>query len=229
MGWHEPGYFHTAIIKGLTPGKSIVWYQCGSHGNWSSVHTFVAAKPADPHTPLHIVATADVGVSEKDGSHHHWETPDANLTYEHMRKSTPADVALHIGDISYATGYAAKWDMFMTQASQLASTIPLMTGLGNHEQDFPGKVGYDSVDSGGECGVPTETRFPMPIPGGEQQKFIDSDLGSVNRTLTPWVIFGGHRAMYFVTGAGSFVDPHFHVLEPLLYKHQVDVMLAGHY
>lgn len=258
QGWHEPGYFHTAIIKGLTPGKSIVWYQCGSHGNWSSVHTFVAAKPADPHTPLHIVATADVGVSEKDGSHHHWETPDANLTYEHMRKSTPADVALHIGDISYATGYAAKWDMFMTQASQLASTIPLMTGLGNHEQDFPGKVWYDSVDSGGECGVPTETRFPMPIPGGDQQKgwysfdmgpvhflmmnteldvsegseqykFIDSDLGSVNRTLTPWVIFGGHRAMYFVTGAGSFVDPHFHVLEPLLYKHQVDVMLAGHY
>ena len=67
------------------------------------------------------------------------QTPDANLTYEHMRKSTPADVALHIGDISYATGYAAKWDMFMTQASQLASTIPLMTGLGNHEQDFPGK------------------------------------------------------------------------------------------
>lgn len=39
--------------------------------------------------------------------------------------------------------------------------------LGNHERDFPGTGGhYDtSMDSGGECGVATQIRFPSPALG----------------------------------------------------------------
>ena len=38
-----------------------------------------------------------------------------------------------------------------------------MTGMGNHERDFPGSGNsIGSGDSGGECGVPTESRFHMP-------------------------------------------------------------------
>ncbi|EGD81796.1 hypothetical protein PTSG_13240 [Salpingoeca rosetta] len=257
QGWRDPGYFHTAIIKGLKPGKSVVWYQCFSNNTWSTVHTFTAAKPADAKASLHIVATADVGAAQRDGCHYHWETPDANLTYMHMGEHGAADLALHIGDISYATGYASKWDVFMTQASPLAAATPLMTALGNHEQDFPGKVYYNSVDSGGECGIPTVTRFPMPTPTGDQQKgwysfdmgpvhflmmdtelecgpgseqykFFQKDLSSVDRNVTPWIVFGGHRPMYYVLEDGSHIDPHFQVLEPLLVKHQVDLILVGH-
>lgn len=38
-----------------------------------------------------------------------------------------------------------------------------MTGMGNHERDFPhsgNSIG--AGDSGGECGVPTQSRFHMP-------------------------------------------------------------------
>ena len=33
----------------------------------------------------------------------------------------------------------------------------------------------------------------MFTPGSEQYRFIESQLSTVNRTITPWLIFGGHR------------------------------------
>lgn len=33
-------------------------------------------------------------------------------------------------------------------------------------------------------------------PGSRQYKWLENDLRNVNRSLTPWVIIGGHRAMY---------------------------------
>jgi len=38
---------------------------------------------------------------------------------------------------------------------------------GNHERDYPGTTGYytTSMDSGGECGIATQIRFPSPAPG----------------------------------------------------------------
>jgi acid phosphatase type 7 len=32
--------------------------------------------------------------------------------------------------------------------------------------------------------------------GSEQYLWLEADLAGVNRTITPWIIFGGHRAMY---------------------------------
>jgi hypothetical protein len=60
----------------------------------------------------------------------------------------------------------AKWYLFDTRTSALGSKIPIMYGHGNHERDFPG-TGVStyyatSVDSGGECGIATVTRYPTP-------------------------------------------------------------------
>jgi len=77
------------------------------------------------------------------------------------------------------------------------------------------------TDSGGECGVPYERRFAMPgnnhnlwysynvgnihilvistehnfLAGSPQYSFIEADLSNVDRTVTPWVIVGGHRCV----------------------------------
>ena len=32
--------------------------------------------------------------------------------------------------------------------------------------------------------------------GSPQYKWLDNDLSKVDRKVTPWVIIGGHRAMY---------------------------------
>ena len=49
-----------------------------------------------------------------------------------------ADLALMVGDLSYATGYAGLWDNWMNMIEPLASRVPYMTAQGNHEKDAPG-------------------------------------------------------------------------------------------
>eukprot|EP00055_Hartaetosiga_balthica_P011519 m.52627 g.52627 ORF g.52627 m.52627 type:complete len:579 (+) comp7627_c1_seq1:64-1800(+) len=255
QGWRDPGYLYSVVIKGLKPGQQ-VWYQCINGDFNSEIHTFSVSQPANPKASVRILATADVGASEADKCHYHWEEPDASLTYGHLSKLTPADVLLHIGDVSYATGYSAKWDLFMQLAATVGQTTPIMTGLGNHEQDTPNKTFYDDNDSGGECGVPTTSRFIMPSKtvwnawysfeigpvhfimmdteldcskGSDQYNFFVEDLSKVNRSVTPWVIFSGHRSMYYLLGTGSFLDSNFAQFEDLLMKYEVDLALWGHY
>jgi acid phosphatase type 7 len=48
--------------------------------------------------------------------------------------SNNVNSVFHIGDISYATGFLAEWDFFMHLISPIASRVPYMTAIGNHER-----------------------------------------------------------------------------------------------
>ena len=155
------------------------------------------------------------------------------------------------------------------------------------ERDWPGSGSFDSADSGGECGIPTQTRFPSPTqsshmqdqantinrarpppttpsarsnphpasisqgwwsiehgsatiimsntemqvgPGSDQYVFFEETLKAVDRSITPWVIFLGHRPMYWVSpsAAGGYRDPMFGAFEGLLMQYKVDLVLWGH-
>ncbi|KAL4171283.1 hypothetical protein KRP22_009379 [Phytophthora ramorum] len=96
---------------------------------------------------------------------------------------TPEYAALiHIGDISYAKGRAYLWDQFGAVVQPVASRLPYMVGVGNHEYDYivngeshdlsdseaalsngwhPDGANFGD-DSRGECGVPFARRFHMP-------------------------------------------------------------------
>merc|ERR1719313_2692820 len=120
----------------------------------------------------------------------------------------------------------------MDQVEDLASRTPYMVSQGNHERDWPGTESTGGTDSGGECGISAQARFRMPTPvrqealgwysfdlgavhvvmmdtelacgkGSEQLVWLESDLKSVNRSHTPWVVVTGHRPMYTVGRGGS--------------------------
>jgi len=61
----------------------------------------------------------------------------------------------------------------------------------------------------------------------QQIEFLEADLASVDRTVTPWVVVGGHRPWYS-TGGGSSCGPCQTAFEPLLYKYGVDLAIFGH-
>ena len=174
------------------------------------------------------------------------------------------DVVYHGGDISYATGYLSVWDFFLDMISPVARSTLYLSTVGNHESDWYNSASYFSnADSGGECGVLTTTLLPQPQPatlnkpwwsyevgmfhfigistehnftiGTEQYNWLVNDLQSVDRSITPWVIFGGHRAMYLNSdyeGSGSgdieVMDLMIKNLEPVLYKYQVNLGFYGH-
>ena len=66
--------------------------------------------------------------------------------------------------------------------------------------------------------------------GSEQYTWLEADLAAVNRSRTPWIVFGQHRPYYGNTIA-RFLPENTEMrkhLEPLMIKHQVDLGLFGH-
>ena len=81
-------------------------------------------------------------------------------------------------------------------------------------------------------GMSTEHTYEVGTP---QYLWLLNDLKSVDRTVTPWVVFGGHRAMYINSNYGGattsdivVMNLMISVLEPLLYKYQVNFAFYGH-
>jgi hypothetical protein len=87
--------------------------------------------------------------------------------------------------------------------------------------------------------VMLDTELPCG-DGSAQYAWLASDLSTVNRTNTPWLIVGGHRPMYYVTNdsvsgavsVGPDLTDEFCMgakdIEPLLQEHEVDLALWGH-
>jgi hypothetical protein len=65
-------------------------------------------------------------------------------------------------------------------------------------------------------------------PAGQQSKFIEADLSSVDRTITPWVIVAGHRPYYTVGDNSPPCVPCQEAFEDTFYKYGVDLALFGH-
>ncbi|KAL1597681.1 hypothetical protein SLS60_008167 [Paraconiothyrium brasiliense] len=61
----------------------------------------------------------------------------------------------------------------------------------------------------------------------QQLDWLAADLASVDRTVTPWVVVGGHRPWYTTKGS-SPCDACQMAFEPLLYKYGVDLAIFGH-
>lgn len=261
-GWFPSHFWLSANISGLKlGGGATVYYTYGSdsHG-WSAEASFVTPPAPGADQTVAMLLLADNGVTEPDNTTDHWDEPRASSVMAHLinkaqtEDAPPYSLTLHPGDVSYATGTLLKWETHMSRLQQLAESVPYMVGHGNHERDWPGTgTNYDdSTDSGGECGVATNTRFPGSIewysfqhgpvnvlmlnsemsvaPGSPQYTYAQSVLQGVDRAVTPWSIVAFHRPMYFVenTPTGGTRDSNFGQLEPLFYQTEVDLVLAGH-
>lgn len=98
-------------------------------------------------------------------------------------ETTQFQSVLHVGDVSCkiiyyvdflsemssfvdARGFAVRWEQFFYQIEPIASAIPYMVCIGNHEYDYLGQPfkptwSNAAADSGGECGIPFERRFQV--------------------------------------------------------------------
>lgn len=226
FGWHDPGFIHSAIMTGLSPSTRYPYRYGSDKAGWSLTESLKTA-PAAGSSKMTFIAYGDMGKAPRDNSIEHYIQPGSlgvSNAVSGEAASGNVDLVLHIGDISYATGFLGEWDYFLDLITPTASKIPYMTAIGNHERDFPESGShYVLPDSGGECGVAYEKYFPMPTQGedkpwysfesgpvhftvmstehnwtseSEQFKWIQNDFASVDRKRTPWLVFTGHRPQY---------------------------------
>ncbi|XP_003387473.1 PREDICTED: probable inactive purple acid phosphatase 27 [Amphimedon queenslandica] len=267
VGYIDPGMLHTAKLSGLTPGQEYN-YQFGDDPEWSQVFSFRMPPAPSPNASITFIAFGDMGQAQVDDTlqplYVHAEPPAVNNTNLMAKEVNERDLVLHIGDISYAIGYAGVWDEFFDLIQPISSRVPYMVCGGNHERDYPHSGSYyEGTDSGGECGVPYEMRFQMPRPDPKQHwygfslgsvhfvlmsteidftvnsvqyNWLKDHLSSVDRSVTPWLIFAGHRPMYIDSTAGVQAASDLVVskelqdnIEPLLLEYKVDLAFWGHH
>jgi hypothetical protein len=261
-GWMDPGLIHDAVLTNLKPNQKYYYIYGDSAYSWSSESSFVAAPV--PGDNINIIAFGDMGKGEEDGSSCHWDEKPALNTTNNIAKELSElqyNAVFHIGDISYAVGYASQWDKFFETIQPLATQVPWMVCPGNHEADFNSFSWIPVGDSYGECGVPYFSRFNMPnnnkpwysfnlgpahftlmstehdfTVGSEQYNYIMKDLAGVDKSVTPWVIFAGHRPMYISSTNRNTPDGDQTVatllrkhVEPLLLQYHVDMAWWGHH
>lgn len=143
-------------------------------------------------------APVDDSLQHSFDFHNHGELPSLNTSAlaKSLMEGKGANAVVHVGDISYGVGYLAEWDMFMEQIEPVASRIPWMTSIGNHEMGWSGSdftldgTLRTTSDSGGECGVAFLKRFPyamQPLQSGKKTYQADPwysfNVGPVHFTM----------------------------------------------
>ena len=188
----HPGYLHDVLLTGLEPSTKYC-YRCGSPGfKYSSEKSFMSPVPPGNDTPFKFVAYGDMDMSLPPGA-----MTTAALVKKDI-ESNSVSMVIHLGDLSYAIGFAYRWEEWMTLIEPYSSLAPYMVSIGNHEQEHivggekdpshaPGNGFHPSWgnyghDSGGECGVPVYNRFHMP-ENGNQPWWYSFEYGLVHFTV----------------------------------------------
>jgi hypothetical protein len=126
----DPGFMHTILLNDLH-SSTTYFYRVGTdEDGWSSVYSFTN-RPANGDSEVTVIVYGDLGMAPFASG--------AKSTVDRLRArvmSTNITCLLHIGDISYAMGISVLWDAFMTQIGPIASRVPYMVSIGNHEYDY---------------------------------------------------------------------------------------------
>ena len=215
----DPGYRHEILIKNLQLNNTYQYQYGFKNGKLSPSYSFYTGNKDEevailfgdmgsklPFNPI-ITASFDSAQQSinlmkkwlhlKSSSKYHLNLNKKNNGQDDLFNNKYSTL-IHIGDLAYARGYATVWDYFLNNIQDISSSIPYMTGIGNHEFDYlnqtfkPINSDYSS-DSGGECGLPYQSNFKMPLP--LNKTFINNDRDYRNNT---WYSFIKGPILYVV-------------------------------
>ncbi|GAB9468692.1 Inactive purple acid phosphatase 9 [Globisporangium polare] len=186
--FRDPGVIYSAVLVSLEP-EHTYFYQVGD-GSSERSQVFKLKTPPAPGSqskPISFFVYGDLGDWNIKATGPKPEGRTAT-TIELMREDMDDPnnnyvAVMHDGDISYAMGRTYLWDQFGAMVQPVASEIPYMVGIGNHEYDhtsggekdpsgapgngFHPREGNYGDEAKGECGVPFNKRFIMPANGNQ--------------------------------------------------------------
>jgi acid phosphatase type 7 len=218
----------SATMSGL-PASATICYQLRQDGEALMVAGSIATAPP-PGTDGRVRALV-FGDSGGGGA-------DQRALFDQMN-TVPFDLMLHTGDIAYEDGELGELErnFFRVYAPILRHT-PIFPASGNHDYRTGDAAPFRQVfalpENGGPSGRERWYSFDWgdvhfvaldtQRMGAEQAAWLDADLAANHLR---WTVVYGHRPPYSSGdhgGDGTFRRE----LMPVLEKHRVDLVLAGH-
>ncbi|GLJ56119.1 hypothetical protein SUGI_1204660 [Cryptomeria japonica] len=230
---YKSGKIHHTVIGPLA-ANTVYYYRCGGIG---AEYNF---KTPPSNFPISFAIVGDLG-----------QTKWTKSTLEHVRK-TEHDVFLLPGDLSYADNHQPLWDSFGELVEPHASRRPWMITEGNHEiETIPVIMKHAFKAYNARWRMPYEQSgsssnlyYSFDVAGvhvlmlgsyidfvkdSEQYKWLQGDLGRVDRGRTAWVIALLHAPWYNTNTAHQGEGEEMRkAMEELLYAANVDIVLSGH-
>ncbi len=254
-GWI--GVIHRAVMTGLSEGTTY-YYQVGAddESGWSEVFSF---KTYTPGKSQRFAVIADMAYDVNS------DETVADLIS--LVEEGSIDVVIHSGDISYADGYMPHFDDFMNKIQPISTRVPYMVAPGNHEFGYnftaykkrffmPGQIDLGGSGDGmyyaWEYGkihftaMNSESPIDTPMFTEAEMAWVDADMKSVDRSVTPWLVAHFHRPFYCardneckfflcflttflihlcITGGSLLISQGG---EEVLHNNKVDIVLTGH-
>lgn len=153
----DPGYIYDALLTGLEPGRRY-YYRVGCQDapdGWHEAHlshdspdwgypagsmmseemSFVAAPWTSRKATVTFAAYSDSGITtHQRGAHTTWGAPErVNAAIAKEVDGGSIGMVLHMGDLSYADGRSYMWEQWGALTQSVASKVPYMVTVGNHE------------------------------------------------------------------------------------------------
>ena len=250
LNYDSPSLY-TSILKGLPVGNEEYFYSCGSSKlGYSPVQSFKTHPGLVDDVTFFILG--DVGQTSNSVN-----TIDELVQYEALLTSKSGGI-VSMGDLSYANGNQPLWDSFGNLRQTAAAKIPFQTTMGNHEWldtvhnfkaykarfENPAVNGekelYYSFNAGlvhfvmvaGYCQEMMTTREqPCLKEDSAQRIWLENDLSSVDRSVTPWIVVSFHQPYVNSNNAHSIETegaPMQAAIEDLLFEQKVDLVFSGH-
>jgi acid phosphatase type 7 len=201
--YRDPGVMFSAVLSNLEVATTYYYRVCSDETSCSSVLRMrTPPAPGSQNGVASFFVYGDLG----DWTVHATGPFNANRsgsTMDLIRNDMNDPLAnyvavMHNGDLSYGKGSTFLWDQFGALIEPVASEIPYMVGIGNHEycyesggandpsgagatNGFHPLEGNYGRDSNGECGVPTNKRFIMPN-NGNNVFWWSTEMGLTHQT-----------------------------------------------
>jgi acid phosphatase type 7 len=213
-----------ARIDGLQPSTIYCYAIADAGGALTGRIGFRTAPAADSTEPVRFLAFGDSGGGGSD-----------QRTLAEQMFTVPYELIVHTGDIAYDNGTIGEFEsnVFAIYAP-LFQHVPFFPAAGNHEYNttaaapfravfaLPGTSNerWYSYDWGRVHFVALDTESDYAT----QVRWLDDDLAATTR---PWKIVYFHKPPFSSGGHGSDTSLR-NALEPVLEKHGVQLVLAGH-
>jgi hypothetical protein len=243
-GSYTSPYLHHTILTGL-PNASRIFYTVGGDASgFSGIMSFTSSPGAGlVRGGARFAVIGDLG-----------QTSNSEDTVNHIASSPNNFTAMiHAGDLSYADDDEPRWDSWQEMVAPLASGLPWMTVVGNHEVEldinlktfeaYTARFLMPAIN----YGTPSQSRqlfYSFRAAGvhwlmlssysdysatSPQYAWLQAEVGRIDRSVTPWVVAVLHapwyNSNYAHQGEGDAMKA---AMETLLYNAGVDLVYAGH-
>jgi hypothetical protein len=231
---YETGVLHEATLRGLKPNTRYFYrVVTGRQGATAATDVADFRTAPDGAENFTFVACGDHGTSDM-----------SRRNIERMVAEKPA-FGLVLGDLSYANGKQPVWDEWFQLVEPFTRAFPLMTALGNHENE-----GKELKDEANRYSAYL-TRFALPGPetwyyfdyagarfvsfnsddyrNPEQLKWFEQTLKDARGDeAVRWLIVFQHHPLYSSNVERLNNVGLINTVRKILDDHKVDLLLAGH-